>query len=146
MNEELKTEEMTPENVQPEEAVNGGVAEEAAQAAEAPAESMADYEEHLDDANPWNLVKKYMEEKTVLPVKIEGVVNGGVIAMVEGLRGFVPASKLSLSYVMHNEAGQVVATADSDHCFLDEAGRVIALRKHAPGFHAILNQALEGQS
>lgn len=99
MNEELKTEEMTPENVQPEEAVNGGVAEEAAQAAEAPAESMADYEEHLDDANPWNLVKKYMEEKTVLPVKIEGVVNGGVIAMVEGLRGFVPASKLSLSYV-----------------------------------------------
>jgi len=96
MNEELKTEEMTPENVQPEEAVNGGAAEEAAQAAEAPAESMADYE---DDANPWNLVKKYMEEKTVLPVKIEGVVNGGVIAMVEGLRGFVPASKLSLSYV-----------------------------------------------
>nr|WP_305137720.1 S1 RNA-binding domain-containing protein [uncultured Schaedlerella sp.] len=60
---------------------------------------MADYEEHLDDANPWNLVTKYMEEKTVLPVKIEGVVNGGVIAMVEGLRGFIPASKLSLSYV-----------------------------------------------
>ncbi len=95
MNEELKTEEMTPENVQAVEAA----AEETAQAAEAPAESMADYEEHLDDANPWNLVKKYMEEKTVLPVKIEGVVNGGVIAMVEGLRGFIPASKLSLSYV-----------------------------------------------
>lgn len=93
MNEELKTEEMTPENVQAEETVNSQAA------AEAPAESMADYEEHLDDANPWNLVKKYMEEKTVLPVKIEGVVNGGVIAMVEGLRGFVPASKLSLSYV-----------------------------------------------
>ena len=36
---------------------------------------------------------------TVLPVKVEGVVNGGVIAMVEGLRGFVPASKLSLSYI-----------------------------------------------
>ena len=93
MNEELKTEEMTPENVQAEETVNSQTA------AEAPAESMADYEEHLDDANPWNLVKKYMEEKTVLSVKIEGVVNGGVIAMVEGLRGFVPASKLSLSYV-----------------------------------------------
>ena len=93
MNEELKTEEMTPENVQAEETVNSQAA------AEAPAESMADYEEHLDDANPWNLVTKYMEEKTVLPVKIEGVVNGGVIAMVEGLRGFIPASKLSLSYV-----------------------------------------------
>lgn len=96
MNEELKTEEMTPENVQAEEAVNSG-------AAEAPVESMADYEDHLDDANPWNLVKKYMEEKTILPIKIEGVVNGGVIAMVEGLRGFIPASKLSLSYVENLE-------------------------------------------
>ena len=40
-----------------------------------------------------------MKKKTVLPVKVEGVVNGGVIVMVEGLRGFVPASKLSLSYI-----------------------------------------------
>lgn len=67
-------------------------------AAEA-AETMADYEDHFDDANPWNKVAEYMENKTVLPVKVEGVVNGGVIAMVEGLRGFVPASKLSLSYI-----------------------------------------------
>ena len=62
-------------------------------------ETMADYEDHFDDANPWNRVAEYMEKKTVLPVKVEGVVNGGVIAMVEGLRGFVPASKLSLSYI-----------------------------------------------
>lgn len=62
-------------------------------------ETMADYEEHFDDANPWNRVTEYMEKKTVLPVKVEGVVNGGVIAMVEGLRGFIPASKLSLSYI-----------------------------------------------
>ena len=41
----------------------------------------------------------YMEKKTVLPVKVEGIVNGGAIAMVEGLRGFIPASKLSLSYI-----------------------------------------------
>ncbi|HJA80588.1 MAG TPA: S1 RNA-binding domain-containing protein [Candidatus Mediterraneibacter intestinipullorum] len=60
---------------------------------------MADYEDHFDDANPWNRVAEYMEKKTVLPVKVEGVVNGGVIAMVEGLRGFIPASKLSLSYI-----------------------------------------------
>ena len=62
-------------------------------------ETMADYEEHLDDANPWNRVSEYMAQKTVLPVKVEGVVNGGVIAMVEGLRGFIPASRLSLSYI-----------------------------------------------
>lgn len=64
-----------------------------------PVETMADYEDHIDDANPWNRVAEYMEQKTVLPVKVEGIVNGGVIAMVEGLRGFVPASKLSLSYI-----------------------------------------------
>ncbi len=60
---------------------------------------MADLEEHFDDSNPWNLVQSYMEKKTVLPVKVEGIVNGGAIAMVEGLRGFIPASKLSLSYI-----------------------------------------------
>lgn len=61
--------------------------------------TMADLEEHFDDANPWNVVKSYMENKTVLPVKVEGIVNGGAIAMVEGLRGFIPASRLSLSYI-----------------------------------------------
>ena len=61
--------------------------------------TMADLEEHFDDANPWNLVTSYMEKGTILPVKVEGIVNGGAIAMVEGLRGFIPASKLSLSYI-----------------------------------------------
>ena len=60
-------------------------------------ESMADYEAHFDDANPWNVVARYQEEGTNLHVKVEGIVNGGV--MVEGLRGFIPASRLSLSYI-----------------------------------------------
>lgn len=76
-----------------------GTQEEAAQTAE----TMADYEEHFDDANPWNVVKRYMEEKTRLPIKIEGIVNGGAIAMIEGLRGFIPASRLSLSYIENLE-------------------------------------------
>lgn len=66
-------------------------------------ESMADLEEHFDDANPWNIIADYLEKKTVLPVKIEGIVNGGVIAIVEGIRGFIPASQLSLSYVENLE-------------------------------------------
>ena len=64
-----------------------------------PVETMSDFEEHFDDANPWNVVTSYMEKGTVLPVKVEGIVNGGAIAMVEGLRGFIPASRLSLSYI-----------------------------------------------
>lgn len=62
-------------------------------------ETMADYEAHFDDANPWNLVAKYQKEGTVLHLTIDGIVNGGVIAMVEGIRGFIPASRLSLSYI-----------------------------------------------
>ena len=62
-------------------------------------ETMADYEDHFDDANPWNMVTSYMDNNTNLHVTIEGVVNGGAIARVEGLRGFIPASRLSLSYV-----------------------------------------------
>ena len=46
---------------------------------------MADYEAHFDDANPWNVVARYQEEGTNLHVKVEGIVNGGVIAMVEGI-------------------------------------------------------------
>ena len=61
--------------------------------------TMADLEEHFDDANPWNVVKSYMEKGTILPVKVEGIVNGGAIAMIEGIRGFIPASRLSLSYI-----------------------------------------------
>lgn len=66
-------------------------------------ETMADLEEHFDDANPWNIVADYVEKKTVLTVKVEGIVNGGVIAIVEGIRGFIPASQLSLSYVENLE-------------------------------------------
>ena len=32
--------------------------------------TMADLEEHFDDANPWNVVQSYMENKTILPVKV----------------------------------------------------------------------------
>ncbi len=66
-------------------------------------ETMADYEAHFDDASPWNMVVSYMEKGTVLPVKVEGIVNGGAISTVEGLRGFIPASQLSLSYVENLE-------------------------------------------
>ena len=55
-------------------------------------------------ANPWNIVKRYMEEGTTLSVKVEGIVNGGAIAYIEGIRGFIPVSRLSLSYVENVES------------------------------------------
>ena len=47
----------------------------------------------------WDKLKSYMGNNTTLTVKIGGVVKSGVIAYVEGMRGFIPASKLSLNYV-----------------------------------------------
>lgn len=53
--------------------------------------------EELDPV--WATLKGYLDEKTVLTVKVGGVVNAGVIAYVEGIRGFIPASRLSLEHV-----------------------------------------------
>lgn len=47
----------------------------------------------------WDKLNKYLEEKTVLTVTVDGIVNGGVISNVEGVRGFIPASMIALSYV-----------------------------------------------
>ena len=51
----------------------------------------------------WKKLQEYMNEKTVLDIKVGGVVKGGVVAYVEGIRGFIPASRLSLSYVENLE-------------------------------------------
>ena len=97
MSDELKEE--LKEELQTSETAETTTAGTEATAADKPEETMADYEEHFDDANPWNRVAEYMENQTVLPVKVEGLVNGGVIGLGEGLRGFGPASKRSLSYM-----------------------------------------------
>lgn len=52
-----------------------------------------------NDVLAWEKLKQMQEEKTVIDVTVKGIVNGGVIAYVEGVCGFIPASKLSLNYV-----------------------------------------------
>ena len=89
-------------------------------------ETMADYEDYFDDANPWNRVLEYMEKKTILRVKIEGIVNGGAIAMVEGLRGFIPASKLSLSYIEDLET-YLLKDVEVQVIDVDQAGNRLVL-------------------
>ena len=46
----------------------------------------------------WDKLKKMMEERTVVKVKISEVVNAGAVAYLEGIRGFIPASRLSDEY------------------------------------------------
>ena len=52
------------------------------------------------DAEGWDKCTQYMEDKTVLDITVDGVApKGGVIVNLEGLRGFIPASHLSLTHV-----------------------------------------------
>lgn len=54
----------------------------------------------------WDILKEYLNENKDLTVKISGVTNGGAICYVEGIRGFIPASQLSLEYVEDVSAWQ----------------------------------------
>lgn len=47
----------------------------------------------------WDVLAGYMESKKNLSVKVSETVNAGVVAYLEGIRGFIPASHLALSYV-----------------------------------------------
>ncbi len=70
--------------------------------------TMDDFSQAVDDsfttfkdegeAN-WEKLKQYQEEKTPLTVTVDGVVNKGVVSNVEGVRGFIPASRLALGHV-----------------------------------------------
>lgn len=47
----------------------------------------------------WDVLEGYLQEKKDITVKVSEAVNAGVVAYVEGIRGFIPASQLDISYV-----------------------------------------------
>lgn len=51
----------------------------------------------------WDKLAELQKSGESLDVVVKGIVNGGAIAYVEGIRGFIPASKLALSYVEDTE-------------------------------------------
>ncbi len=51
----------------------------------------------------WDKLNTMMENQENVTVKVTEVTKGGVAAFLEGIRGFIPASKISLEYV--DEAG-----------------------------------------
>lgn len=56
-----------------------------------------------NDVLAWDRLQTLMENQTIIKTKVAGVVKAGVVVYVEGIRGFVPASKLSLNYVENLE-------------------------------------------
>lgn len=55
------------------------------------------------DVLAWEKIREYKESGEALDVTVKGITNAGVIAYVEGIRGFIPASRLSLGYVENTE-------------------------------------------
>ncbi len=52
--------------------------------------------------------------------------------------------KLKLKYVMKNSEGEIVCEADSEHCFLNEQGVPVRLRKEYPLFYRALTECCHG--
>ncbi len=81
---------------------------------------MGDGVHDTDALIAWSKIKEMQEAGTELEVEITGIVNKGVIALVEGIRGFIPASRLSLQRVndLNDWLGKTVKvriiTADQD--------------------------------
>ena len=51
------------------------------------------------DVLAWDKLKELKQTGEAIDVVVKGIVNSGVVAYVEGVRGFIPASKLALTYV-----------------------------------------------
>ena len=83
-----------------------------------PEETMADFEKEInasfirvepsnvrtgEDVNAnslsWEKLRNMMEEKTVITGEITETTKGGAIMVVEGVRGFIPSSRLALTFV-----------------------------------------------
>lgn len=73
-----------------------------------------------DDILAWDHLVEALNNKTKYTVKISQAVNGGVVTYLHGVRAFIPASQLSLSYVedvsewIGKEVEIVVITASAE--------------------------------
>lgn len=88
-----------------------------------------------NDKMAWDRLRAMLEERTIVPVKITEIVNGGAVAQLEGMRGFIPASRLDASYVEDLEEWNgktvevTVITADEEKNRLVLSGREAAREK-----------------
>jgi small subunit ribosomal protein S1 len=84
-----------------------------------------------DDILAWDHLKEAMEKKKVERVKIAQAVNGGVVTYIYGVRAFIPASQLSLSYVedldtwVGKEVDVIVINASSEDKKLVLSGKEV---------------------
>lgn len=83
----------------------------------------------------WDKLQSWLEEETECTVRVKETVNAGVVAFLEGIRGFIPASHLSTDYVedtsayVGKELSVRVITVDREKKKLVLSHKVIAREK-----------------
>ena len=88
-----------------------------------------------DNLLAWDLLSQDFENKTIRKAKISNTVNSGVITYLHGIRGFIPASQLSITYVedleewVGKEIELIVITVDKDKNNLVLSGKEVELKK-----------------
>ena len=88
-----------------------------------------------NDILSWDKFKEMMDNDTVVKVKVKEAVNGGVVAYLEGIRGFIPASQIALDYVedtsawVGKEIEAKIITADRKNEKLVLSGKAVAREK-----------------
>lgn len=100
----------------------------------------------------WEALRRAVEDRTVYDVKVNHTVNAGVVAYVEGIRGFIPASQLALDYVeesaLQDYVGKTlsvcVITADEAADKLVLSAKEVAKEEAAKAHEAKLNALQKG--
>ena len=113
------------------EEVKEAVTEKAEEATESMADYAAELEASLNKGQPtsdpiWARFEELLNSREPIKVTIDSAVKGGVVAFVDGVRAFIPASKLANGYVENleeykgKEVEAMVITAE-------EAGKKLVL-------------------
>ncbi|CUH96237.1 hypothetical protein P22_2326 [Propionispora sp. 2/2-37] len=99
----------------------------------------------------WDRLQQALDHDQPLESKVVEVVKGGVVTSVSGLRGFIPASQLSLKFVedLSIFLGQTVSVVpielDKEKNRIILSRRVLLEREQERKEHELYNQLEEGQ-
>lgn len=89
-----------------------------------------------NDVLVWDTLKQMMDEEVVSTVRIKQSVPSGVVAYLEGVRAFIPASQITSEYVEDTESwvGKdievKIITVDPSHKKLVLSGKALAKEKN----------------
>lgn len=90
-----------------------------------------------NDVLAWGKLQNMMDQETVVKVRIKESVKSGVVAYLEGMRAFIPASQLSTDYVedleswVGKEIEVKVITVDQEKQKVVLSGKAVAREKEA---------------